>query len=155
LYVGPQPIDESRIGHSGFAGPIIEISNTFGNTSGRFDVARIIARVFPAYKSTAYKLLEGFDPATGSLAFGPYPKDLLTYKGNRVVEYKTPAQTDGLGTYHSSIKKNSSPIDGVAMLVGPTPDLLLLSMRLPPELNGLTSVIVRQVERDAVRSDRH
>ena len=154
LYVGPQPSGESRIGHSGFAGPTIEISNTFGNTSGRFDVARIIARVFPAYKSTAYKLLEGFDSATSSLAFGPYPKDLLTYKGNRVVEYKTPAQTDGLGTYHSSLKKNSSPIDGVAMLVGPAPDLVLLSVRLPPELNALTSVTVRQLERDAEGNGR-
>jgi hypothetical protein len=68
-------------------------------------------------------------------------------------EYKTPAQTDGLGT-HSWLKKNGSPIEGVAMLVGPTPDLLLLSVRLPPELVRLTSVIVHQFEGDAERSDR-
>ena len=153
LYVGPQPIDESMVGRSGFAGPIIEISHTFGNTSGRFDVARIIARVFPAYKSSAYKFLEGFDLATSSLAFGPYPQDALTYKSNRVVEYKTPAQTDGLGT-QSWLKRNGRPIEGVAMLVGQTPDLLRLSVRLPPELNGLRGVIVHQVEHDEL-SDRH
>ena len=148
LYVGPQPIDESMIGRSGFAGPMIEISHTFGPNSRRFDVARIIARVFPAYKPSAYKLLEGFDSEMSSLTFGPYPQDALTYKSNRVVEYKTPAQTDGLGT-QSSLKKDGSPIAGVAMLVGQTPDLLLLSVRLPSELSGLTSVIIRQLERDA------
>jgi hypothetical protein len=152
LYVGPQPIDEGRIGRSGFAGPIIEFSHTFGTNSRRFDVARIIARVFPAYKSSAYKLLEGFDSETSSLTFGPYPQDALTYKGNRVVEYKTPAQTDGLGT-QSWLKKNGSPLEGVAILVGPTPDLSLLSVRLPPELVGLASAIVHQFERDAERSD--
>ena len=148
LYVGPQPIDERRIGRSGFAGPIIEFSHTFGTNSRRFDVARIIARVFPAYKSSAYKLLEGFDSETSSLTFGPYPHDALTYKGKRVVEYKTPAQTDGLGT-QSRLKKNGSPIEGIAILVGPTPALSLLSVRLPPELVGLASVIVHQFERDA------
>ncbi len=40
------------------------------------------------------------------------------------------------------------------MLVGQTPNLLLLSVRVPPELDGLTSVIVHQVERDAERSGR-
>jgi len=154
LYVGPQPIDESMIGRSGFTGPMIEISHTFGPNSRRFDVARIIARVFPAYKSSAYKLLEGFDSATNSLAFGPYPQDALTYNSNRVVEYKTPAQTEGLGT-QSWLKMNGRPIEGVAMLVGQTPDLLVLAVRLPPGLNGLTSVIIHQFERDAERSDRH
>jgi len=71
-----------------------------------------------------------------------------------VVEYKTPAQTDGLGTYNSTLKKNNNAIDGAAILVGPTPDLLLLSVRLPPELNGLASVIIRQIERDAERDDK-
>ena len=154
LYVGLQPIDGSRfsIGRSGFVGPIIEVSHSLSNTGQRSHVAEIIARVFPAYMAFATHLME---EGTGEpLKFGPYPKDALTYRNNRMVEYKTPAQTDGLGT-HSWLKKSVSPIEGVAMLVGPTPDLLLLSMRLPPELNGLTSVIVHQFEGDAERSDRH
>jgi len=148
LYVAPQPIDESRIGQSGFAGPIIEILHRFGNTSGRSDVAAIIARVFPAYKNFASQVME--EGLGGPFKFGPYPKDALTYRNNRMVEYKTPAQSDGLGT-QSSLKKDGSPIAGVAMLVGQTPDLLLLSVRLPPELSGLTPVIIRQFERDAER----
>lgn len=89
----------------------------------------------------------------GPFKFVPYPKDVLTYRGENVVEYKTPAQTDGLGT-HFWLKKNGNAIAGVAMLVGQTPNLLLLSVRVPPELDGLTSVIVHQVERDAERSGR-
>jgi len=93
-----------------------------------------------------------FDMPANSFTFGPFPKDVLSYKSNRLVEYKTPAQTEGLGT-HLWIKQNGSPIGGVAMLVGKAPDLLLLSVRLPPELNGLTAVIIRQVERDVERRD--
>lgn len=152
LYVGPQPIDESRIGRSGFAGPIIEISHNFGDTSGRSHVAEIVARVFPAYRAFATHVSE--EGLGGPFKFGPFPKDELTYKSNRVVEYKTPAQTEGLGT-HAWLKKNGSPIEGVAMLVGQTHDLLLLSVRLPPGLNGITSLIIRQFERAAGRSDRH
>ena len=86
------------------------------------------------------------------MKFGPYPKDALTYRNNRMVEYKIPAQTDGLGT-HSWLKKSVSPIEGVAMLVGPTPDLLLVGEAPLLELVRLTSVIVHQFERDAERSD--
>jgi hypothetical protein len=110
LLVSPQPIDESNIfsvDRGGFPGPAIDISRRFGDTSGRFDVAKIIARVFPAYKLSAYKFLQGFDWAISSLVWGPYPKDALAYKGNRIVEYKTPAQTDGLGTYNSTTTTRS------------------------------------------------
>src|SRR5689334_448624 len=94
LLVSPQPIDESTIfsaDRGGFRGPAIDISRRFGGTSGRFDVAKIIARVFPAYKLSAYNFLAGFDWAISSLVWAPYPTDGLTYKSNRVVEYKTPA----------------------------------------------------------------
>jgi len=156
IFVSPQPIDTANIFSTkwpGLAGPAIEVSHRDGGTSGRFAVAEIIARVFPAYRSFVTGV-EKSDPGAGfSFTPGPYPKDALTYKSNRVVEYKTPPQSEGLGTY-SSLSKNGSPINGVAMLVGQRPDLVLLSVRLPSELNELTPVIVHQVERDAERSDR-
>jgi hypothetical protein len=148
LLVSPQPIDTANMFSTwdGLSGPIIGISNWDGDTSGRFQVAEIIAQVFPAYKAFATRVME--EGLGGPLKFGPYPKDVLTYKSKTVVEYRTPPQADGLGT-HLWLKKNDSPIDGVAILTGQTPDMLLLSVRLPPEFSGLTSVIVRQVERDA------
>src|SRR5579872_5981303 len=112
LFVSPQPIDDASIFSTkwgGFAGPALEVSRRFGDTSGRFGVAQIIARVFPAYKSFVMNV-EKSDPGAGlSFSFGPYPSDALTYKSNRVVEHKTSAQNEGLGTYHSSLKKNGSP----------------------------------------------
>jgi hypothetical protein len=156
LLVSSQRIDTATMFSTwdGLSGPVIAISNWDADTSGRFQVAEIIARVFPAYKLFVTNLTDSFLLPASEFTFGPYPKDTLTYKSNRAVEYKTPAQTDGLGT-HLWLKKNGSPIEGVAMLVGQTPDLLLVSVRLPAELGGLTSVIVRQVELDAQRSDRH
>lgn len=73
---------------------------------------------------------------------------MLTYKSKTGVEYKTPANTDGLGT-QSKLKRNGDPVNGVAILTGPTPDLLFLAMRLPPDLAGLASAIMHEVEVDA------
>jgi hypothetical protein len=149
LYVSPKPIDITNLFSRGwrgfdFEGPAVEMAQSYGGTSGRVVVAEMIARVFPAYQSS--NVVESFDLPT--FTHGPYPKDVLRYK-SKAVEYKTPAQTEGLGT-HSGLLKNSSPIEGVAILTGDKPpDVLHLSVRLPPELSGLTPVIVGQFERDA------
>jgi hypothetical protein len=150
LFVSPAPIDTKNIFSTGpgLAGPAIQLSYSFGDTSGRFIVAEIIARVFPAYRAFVTGVMRDYDQPEISFAFGSYPADTLTYTSKNAVEYRTPAQKDGLGT-HSRLRKNGSPIHGVAILIGETPDLLLLSVRLPPELNGLTTAIVRQIERDA------
>lgn len=153
LYVSPRKITSAEVfsnSWTGFSGPAIELDGSVGDTSGRFDVARVIARVFPAYKSFADSVIkEGLEPAS-SFPFGPYPKDKLTYKSKRTVEYFTPAHTEGLGTM-SWLKKNDEPIRGVAILTGSTPSLLLLSVRLSPKLDDLTPAIVRQVERNAAQ----
>jgi len=47
LFVGPQPTDTANL-HS--AGPAILISHTSGEGSGAVEVAKIMARVFPAYR---------------------------------------------------------------------------------------------------------
>ena len=155
LYVSPQPVDAGSFfsaSSKGFTGPAIEIAMHDGGTSGRFEVAKIIARVFPAYGAFVTAIKEDYGILTDgqgalSLAFGPYPKDTLIYKSEAVVEYRTPAQTEGLGT-QSSLLKNGSPINGAAIVVGQPPRVLLLSVRLPANLSGLTSAIVRQVEND-------
>ena len=153
LYISPQPIDATSLlspQGAGFTGPVIEFAHMVGDTSGRFSVARTIARVFPAHRAFVSKVAaEGIWPAD-AFPSGPYPQDKLTYKSKEMVEYQTPAQTEGLGT-NSRLLKNSSPISGVAILVGEPPDLLFLSMRLPLDLGGLAAAIIRQVERDAAR----
>jgi len=151
LYVAPQPVNAADLFSdqwSGFSGSAIEFASMIGDTSGRFTVARTIARVFPFHKAFVKNVIEeGIEPAS-SFPFGAYSKDKLVYRSKEIVEFQTPAETDGLGT-DSYLLKNSSPICGVAILYGEELDLLFLSARLPAELVDLAPIIIRQVERDA------
>jgi hypothetical protein len=153
LMVSPVPIDarevfstrDDRIG-----GPLIELAHYNGGTSGRMNVAGLIASVFPSRMAFAREVIEMFPFLADTFHDGPYPSDHLTRKGDNVVEYETPAQAEGLGTYSKRLKKNTSPIRGVAILLpGSPPDSLLLSVRLPATMNGLAPLIMQQVERDA------
>jgi hypothetical protein len=125
--------------------------------SGRYEIAEIVARVFPAYRAFATSVMEGIDLP---LPAGRYPKDTLMYRGKTIVEYNTPAQTEGLGNFHSWLGKNDLPIKGAAIIIGDPPnvgdgpDVVLLSVRVPPGLAGLIPVIVAQVERDTVGAAR-
>jgi hypothetical protein len=151
LYVSPRPIDSANLFSStwsGFRGPVIQIAHEYGDTSGRFGVARMIARVFPAHQAFVSKVIgEGIELAAAFPA-GPYPRDKLTYRSKEIAEYQTPAQADGLGT-NSRLHKNSSPTSGLAILMGPNPDLLFLAVRLPRGSSNLAPAIIRQVEREA------
>ena len=155
LYVSPERITASELLSSkwkGFAGPAIELAAQNGDTSGRFTVARVIAHVFPERKPFVERVIaEGIEPAD-SFPSGPYPADKLTYRSKQMVEYATPANADGLGT-DSRLIKSAHPIRGVAILVGETPDLVHLAVRLSPDLSNLASSIIQQLEGDAERSD--
>jgi hypothetical protein len=152
LYVSSQPINSADLFSatgSVFSGSAIELSVQDGGTSGRFSVAKTIARVFPAHRGFVKNVIEeGIEPAS-SFPLGPYPNDKLTYRGNEIVEYETPAHTEGLGT-SSWLLSNAEPISGVAILIGEDTNLLKLSVRLSPDQTDLASSIIRQVERDAV-----
>jgi hypothetical protein len=151
LYVSPEPIISSglfSITWRGFPGTVIEIAYEYGDTSGRFAVAKVIGREFPKRKAFVKQVIkEGIEPAS-SFPLGPYPKDKLMYKPEDVVEYETPANTEGLGTY-SGLKANASPIKGVAMLLGDTPNLMRLAIRLSPGKADLAPRIIQQAEKDA------
>jgi hypothetical protein len=91
---------------------------------------------------------------------GPYPNDTLGYRGKTIVEYNTPAQMEGLGNFDSWMAKNDYPIRGAAIIISDSPDnvdgpdLVLLSVRVPPALARLTPVIVGQAERDTIGAVR-
>ncbi len=131
LFVSPQPINAHDLfseSWKGFIGPAIQFATDVGGTSGRFEVARIVARVFPAHRAFVRDVIaEGIDPAS-DFPFGPYPSDKLTYKNKETVEYETPAHKEGLGT-QSRLQKNGDPIRGVVILVGEDTDLLSLATR--------------------------
>lgn len=157
LYVSPEAIDKdsfwfdangARVEWKGFTGEAIQVAVSLGGTSGRFHAAKVIARVFPAYKAFADKVIaEGIEPAS-DFPFGPYPTDKLTYRGNNVVEFETAANSDGLGT-NSNLLKNASPISGVAVVTGEDTNLVQLSARVTPADADLIPAIVKQMESDA------
>jgi hypothetical protein len=134
LLVTPQPIKSNELlsaAQRRFTGPVIGSSCISGITSGRFTVARIIARIFPAQAAFVQGVIrEGVEPAS-DFPFGPYPKDKLTFQSDRIVEYQTPPRSEGLGTDCGWLKANDSPINGAAILQGGTPDLAILNVRLP------------------------
>ena len=119
-----------------------------GGTSGRFGVARYAARLFPQLYQAfiAGVIAEGIEPKENFPA-GPYPADKLTYKTQRLVEFVTPANGDGLGSANL-LKKNAAPISGMAKIVDSDdgPQLYLLSVRLPANQAALASAIVSQAE---------
>ncbi len=152
LYVSPQRVKGSDLFSSkwkGFAGPAIQFSVSYGDTSGRFEVAKVIARVFPAHMNFVRDVItEKIEPAS-SFPRGPYPTDKLTYRNNEMVEFETPAKSEGLGT-DSRLRKNKSPIRGVAILFRKNTSLLQLSIRLPENERDLNLPIVSQTEHESV-----
>jgi hypothetical protein len=157
LYVAPEALDSAKIlehkDWKGFTGPVIQLSGSDGGTSGRFEVAQMVARVFPAYRDYARNIIaEGFGPAS-DYPFGPFPSDHLTYKGKKLVEFTTPSHHKGLGTM-SRILPSDQPITGFALLtIGPNVDtgLLQLSLRLPHSLSYLSATLIQQAEADGSR----
>jgi hypothetical protein len=153
LYVSPNAIKRAALFSTdwkGFTGQVIQVSVSYGGTSGRFEVAKTIARVFPDREDFVRQVIaEGNEPS--HYPFGPYSSDKLTYRDKSIVEYETPANTQGLGT-DSNLQSNSSPIRGVAILSGKEPDLVQLSIRLSRDDHGLTQAIIRQVESEAATS---
>jgi len=154
LFVSTQAISSAQLFSTtwkGFSGPAIELSVNSGSTSGRFQVAQIIARVFPAHMNFAQNVIaEGIEPKS-DFPVGPFPGDKLNYLSQEVVEYQTPPNVAGLGT-QSRLLKGADPIAGVAILAGPDTDLVQLSARLPPALAGLEQTIAHQVEADVKSS---
>jgi hypothetical protein len=149
LLVTPQPIKKGDIFSdqwSGISGPGIQVSVSEGETSGRFAVARVIARVFPKEKEFVQSVIEEKIEPASDFPFGPYPGDKLVYRDERTVEYHTPPNSAGLGTM-SRLQSGSLPIDGVAMLTARL-SLLRLFVKLSTDMTDLKTQIVRQFERE-------
>jgi hypothetical protein len=134
-------------------GPAIQVTTSLGDTSGRFSVARVIARIFPSERAFVDRAIaEGIAPASG-FPFGPYPQDSLSYRNDRVAIFETPSRAEGLGTA-SRLAPDNDPISGMAVLAGHTPDLVQVSIRLPPALRGLSTPILEQLERSVADAYR-
>lgn len=154
LLVSPErhrPSDFFSDNWNGFSGPAIDVSMMYGDTSGRFSVAAVIARVFPAQRGFVQDVInEGIQPAS-DFPFGPFPKDKLVYRSTTVVEFETPPHTEGLGT-RGWLRANNSPIEGAVILEGEYKqcemDMYSLSVRLTREMTSFLTQIIQQFEHD-------
>jgi hypothetical protein len=147
MFVSPRPIKRDDLfgpGWRGFAGPVVQIDNLDGTTSGRFEVAPVIARVFPAQKAFVQSVIDLFDQPANTYTFGPFPSDKLIVQNERLVQFQTLPRSEGLGTM-SRLKANDDPIDGVAILEGKNPDLLMLRVRLASPQRDLAPVIIKDL----------
>jgi hypothetical protein len=147
IYVTPEPLDAKTMlseKFKGISGDTIQLSFSNGETSGRFEAAKFVARLFPQDRVFVDKVIaEKVEPAS-AYVFGPYPTDRLTRRSEAMVEYETPAGMKGLGT-DSRLVPNQSPISGIVFL-GEDDGVLNLSVRLPEK--HLTEAIVRGSEKD-------
>jgi hypothetical protein len=121
-------------------GSAVQISFSFGGTSGRFEVAKVIARAFPAQMAFARRVAaEGIgDP----LPDRPYRTDHMVRLRRMAVGYTTPAGREGLGT-DSRLAPGDRPIEGLAILLGSHDlDLIKLDVRLPAAQAHLATPIL-------------
>lgn len=153
LYVSPEPINSKLVFSTewkGFAGPAIQISHSNGGTSGRFEVAQTIARLFPAHIDFVRQVIaDGIEPAS-HFPSGPYPKDKLTYVTRTLVSFETPAHSKGLGT-DSRLQPNDQAIQGLVFLsMEPNDDPydISLAIRMPHSLVSLAAAIQAGTERN-------
>ena len=138
---GPHSADElQRFGQ--IAGPVVELSYLNGRTSGRFDVARIFARLFPSKRPFVRQVIQEHIEPAARFPFGPFPADTLIRRGRSEVDFTTPPGRLGMGTLMDRLGPAADPVIGMVRLASQD-GLMLLDVRLPASLRPLASEIIR------------
>jgi hypothetical protein len=141
LYVTP---DDAQLGNS-IRGPVVEVDYmTSEHGSGMDEIAMVFAHVFPHEHAFARRVRDRIEPRPNDDKFGPAPKDKLIVQTDRLVQLRTPAHSEGLGTM-AWIKPSEDPIDVVAIVINKAPTLVMLRVRLPRELHDLAPIIIRDL----------
>jgi hypothetical protein len=117
-----------------------------GGTSGRFGVAGLVARYFPAYRQFLLDVIaEKIEPES-YFPTGPFPADALVSHQSEIVEYITPPHKKGLGTA-IWLAPDAEPILSAAMLTRGDPlDTTIVNIRLPSDMADLETVLLRAAE---------
>lgn len=126
-------------------GPAIVLERFNGDTSGRFLVARLAARLFPIADDYVKGVIAlGFEPSA-DFPTGPYPADTIVRRDKTTVEYVTPGNADGLGT-NGWLAKGSLPVSGIVMLLpDENMDAVKLDIRLADDFRALAPQIAEDI----------
>jgi hypothetical protein len=113
------------------SGPAISITTSYGSTSGRFEVARVAARVFPVLRPFVEGVkAEGIEDPH-AFVDGPWPGDALHRLSDRAVGFSTPVGANGLGAA-DYFAPGGMPILGVAFVTGGADEPTLTVLRARP-----------------------
>jgi hypothetical protein len=126
--------------------PGVVSARSNGGTSGRFEVAKVAARIFPSARSFVQDVINEHLPGSEDIHFGAYGADKVIRLKPTEVEYETPPQRIGLGSDNG---RHAWPIRGwIALQPKPDMDILRVDVCLPPAEAALTDAIVKAFEAD-------
>lgn len=150
LYVTPRAIFYRDIREEApqLAGPVVQIGVDYGGTSGRFTVARAIARLFPEHSAFIRRVREMGLEFAERLPTGPYPDDRVDRRSPTEVRFVTPARREGLGT-----EQWIAPADGDvrgAVILLPEQEMSLVAVRV--RLQAGQEDLARTIVDEAARS---
>ena len=142
----PGPIDYEILARSENleSGPAVIKSVSLGDTSGRFRVARIGARIFPGARAFVERVRRESISDPKDYVFAPWPSDRIVRLSEFAVSYMTPPGANGLGTAFG-LGPRREPVFGLVFLTnvdgGDGPVLEGISVRLDQDNRHLYSAI--------------
>src|SRR5262245_12101598 len=120
-----------------YSGELIERSLSIGDTSGRSEVARVAARIFPIVNDFVDQLRE---QGIIDRSVDPLPGDTYFHLSPTVAVFRTEQDEEGIAG-----RANGVPMLGLAYLMkepGQAPDLTLLKARLTTANGDLVAIIL-------------
>jgi hypothetical protein len=118
----------------------IELSISYGETSGRFEAAKIAAQLFPHRQAFINKIANERIVPSEAFSKKIFPDDRVHHPSQDQARFETPANREGIGTM-SRLVKSGDPILGVASINGDN-DVTFLVVRLNRALRPLSSTIL-------------
>ncbi|MDE2562562.1 MAG: hypothetical protein KGL48_10000 [Sphingomonadales bacterium] len=139
LMVAPNGLDQDPF-EAKLLGPAIQLSTSLGATSGRFEAARIAARLFPDRKRFVDSVIDEEIVPRSNFIFGTFSHDRIHRLNRDYVEFETPARMDGIGTM-TRLRKSGNPIHGLVWMDDDN-NATILAVRLTPGQKDLADYIV-------------
>ena len=129
-------------------GPAIQITHFDSASSGRIEIAKLIARYFPQRGFFAKFVIATKVAPASEFPSGPFKADRLITRKTDVVEYLSPAGKEGQGTAYRLVP-GDLPIRTFVAVVGPDeePQGFVMGVRLPEDRDDLAPVILSWAER--------
>jgi hypothetical protein len=126
-------------------GPAVMIQSSDAGSSGRFHVAVVAAQLFALIADEFIATIRQERVISdASLQAAPDPDDQIQYISDRLVQFTTPANRNGLGT-DGLFEMSEWPVRGLTILnlENDVNSLTEVRVRLPPALNAAASAIVQ------------